>query len=48
MLAAREQLGPAVVYDPTDKISRFHPAYELLVEVCAFYLQVDPLLATNC
>ncbi|CAM9122399.1 unnamed protein product [Scytosiphon promiscuus] len=44
MLTAKKELGPAVVYDPTDRISRFHPAYELLVEACAFYLQVRPVL----
>lgn len=34
------RLGPALVYDPSDNVGRFHPQYELLVEACAFYLQV--------
>lgn len=35
------RLGPVVVYDPTDRVGRFHPQYELLVEACAFYLQAS-------
>ncbi|CAN0111162.1 unnamed protein product [Ectocarpus sp. 8 AP-2014] len=36
------RLGPTVVYDPSDRISRFHPRYEVLVEAGSFYLQVRP------
>ncbi|CAN0494455.1 unnamed protein product, partial [Ectocarpus sp. 12 AP-2014] len=36
------RLGPTVVYDPSDRISRFHPRYELLIEAGSFYMQVRP------
>lgn len=31
---------PVTVYDPDDSIGRFHPRYELLIEACAYYLEV--------